>query len=40
MAGVSMLSDEEIAKITLPELIELVRRLLDEIETRAMQDAR
>lgn len=39
MAGASTLSDEQIAKLTLPELIEIIRRLLEEIEIRAMQDA-
>jgi hypothetical protein len=31
------MSDEQIAKLTLPELIELIKRLLDEVEIRAMQ---
>ena len=31
------MTDEEIARLTLPELIELVKRLLEEIELRAMQ---
>ena len=30
------MSDKDIAAMTLPELIELVKRLLDEIELRAM----
>jgi len=29
--------DKDIAAMTLPELIELVKRLLDEIELRAME---
>lgn len=39
MAGASTLSDEQIAKLTLPELIEIIRRLLEEIEIRTMQVA-
>ena len=31
------MSKEDIAKLTLPELIELIQRLLDEIEVRAME---
>ena len=31
------MSDKDIAALTLPELIELVKRLLDEIELRAME---
>ena len=31
------MSDKDIAAMTLPELIELVKRLLDEIELRAME---
>ena len=31
------MSDETIAALTLPELTELVKRLLDEIELRAME---
>lgn len=31
------MSDKDIAAITLPELTELVKRLLDEIELRAME---
>lgn len=31
------MSEEDIAKLTLPELIELIQRLLDEIEVRAME---
>lgn len=29
--------DEDIAKLTLPELLELIRKLLNEVELRAMQ---
>ena len=31
------MSDKDIAALALPELIELVKRLLDEIELRAME---
>ena len=31
------MSEEDIAKLTLPELIELIQRLLEEIEVRAME---
>ena len=31
------MTDEDIAKLTLPEIIELIQRLLDEIEIRAME---
>lgn len=31
------MSDKDIAAITLPELIDLVKRLLEEIELRAME---
>lgn len=31
------MTDEDIAKLTLPELIELLRRLLNEVQIRAMQ---
>ena len=34
------MTDRDIAKLTVPEILDLIRRLLDEIETRAMQDAR
>ena len=37
--GTSMPSDEMIAKLSLPEIMELMRRLLEEIELRAMRDA-
>ena len=32
--------DEEIAKLTAPELIELIRRLLEELELRQMEEAK
>ena len=32
-----MLNDREIAELTLPELIEMICRLAEEIELRAMQ---
>jgi len=31
------MNDEDIAELTLPELIELIQRLLDEVEVRAME---
>jgi hypothetical protein len=31
------MNDEDIAKLTLPELIELIQRLLDEVEVRTME---
>ena len=31
------MSDEDIARLTIPELIELIQRLLEEIEVRAME---
>jgi hypothetical protein len=31
------MTDEDIAKLTSPELIDLIKRLLDEIEIRLMQ---
>lgn len=34
------LTDEEIAKLTLPELIDLIKRLMGEVEIRAMQNVR
>ena len=34
------MNDRDIAKLTLPEILDLIRRLLEEIEIRAMQDAR
>ena len=33
------MTDEDIAKLTLPELIELVQRLLDDVEVRAMEQS-
>lgn len=32
--------DEEIAKLTAPELIDLIRRLLEELELRQMEEAK
>lgn len=32
--------DEEIAKLTVPELIDLIRRLLEELELRQMEEAK
>ena len=31
------MSDEDIARLTIPELIELIHRLLEELEVRAME---
>lgn len=31
------MTDEDIAKLTLPELLELIQKLLNEVELRAMQ---
>ena len=31
------MSDEDIARLTIPELIELIHRLLDEVEVRMME---
>jgi len=31
------MSDEEIAGLTYPEIVELIKRLVDELEIRAMQ---
>ena len=31
------MNDEDIARLTIPELTELIRRLLEEIEVRAME---
>ena len=33
------MTDEQIARLTLPELIELLHRIAEEIETRAMESA-
>ena len=34
------MTDEQIAKLTLPELIDLIKRLIEEVEIRAMQNVR
>jgi len=34
------MSDEQIARLTLPELIDLIKRLIEEVEIRAMQNVR
>ncbi len=34
------MTDEQIARLTLPELIELIKRLIEEVEIRAMQNVR
>lgn len=34
------MSDEQIARLTLPELIDLIKRLVEEVEIRAMQNVR
>ena len=34
------MTDEQIAKLTLPELIGLIKRLIEEVEIRAMQNVR
>ena len=31
------MKDEEIARLTAPQLIELIKRLVDELETRLME---
>jgi len=31
------MNDEDIARLTIPELIELIRILLDEVEVRSME---
>ena len=31
------MKDSDIAKLTLPELLELIHRLMDEVELRAME---
>ena len=33
----TQMSEEDIAQLTIPELIELIHRLLDELEVRAME---
>lgn len=35
----TQMSDEEISRKSVPELIELAKRIMDEIEIRAMQEA-
>lgn len=34
------MTDEQIARLTLPELIDLIKRLVEEVEIRAMQNVR
>lgn len=34
------MTDEQIARLSLPELLELIKRLIEEIEIRAMQNVR
>ena len=34
------MTDEQITRLTLPELIELIKRLIEEVEIRAMQNVR
>lgn len=34
------MTDEQIARLTLPELIDLIKRLIEEVEIRAMQNVR
>lgn len=34
------MTDEQIAQLTLPELIDLIKRLVEEVEIRAMQNVR
>ena len=34
------MTDDQIAKLTLPELIDLIMRLVEEVEIRAMQNVR
>lgn len=34
------MTDEQIAHLSLPELIELIKRLIEEVEIRAMQNIR
>lgn len=33
------LSDKDISKLTVPQIVELIKRLADELEIRAMQNA-
>ena len=34
-----LMTDEQIGRLTIPELLELVRRLIDEIEIKSMEVA-
>ena len=34
------MTDEQIARLSLPELLELIKRLIEEVEIRAMQNVR
>lgn len=34
------MTDEQIAHLSLPELLELIKRLIEEVEIRAMQNVR
>ena len=34
-----MMDEEKIAKLTVPEIMNMIRRLLEELELRAMQSA-
>ena len=34
-----MMDEEKIAKLTVPEILNIIRRLLEELELRAMQSA-
>ena len=34
------MQDEELARLTAPELIDLIRRILEELELRQMEDAK
>lgn len=34
------MTDEQIARLSLPELIEMIKRLIEEVEIRAMQNVR
>ena len=33
----TQMSEEDIARLTIPELIELIQRLMDEVEVRTME---
>ena len=37
MAGQNSMTDEQIARLTYSEIVELIKRLLDEMELRKMQ---